>query len=102
MNIIDFIIGLTLVNTIPHFVFGVWRQRMLSGLGISPTRNLLYGLLNFSISIGLFVSTYGLGGFADHGMYVGGLFVVVAYFATGKLLRDRFASPAPAASLPNA
>ncbi len=93
MNVTDFIIGLTLVNTIPHFVFGVWKQRMVSGLGLSPTRNLLYGLLNFSISIGLFVHTYGLDGLAGHSMYAGGLFVVVAYFVVGKFLRDRFATP---------
>jgi len=92
MSITDFIMGLTLVNTIPHFIFGVWQQRMLSGLGLSPARNLLYGLLNFTVSVGLFLSEYGIQGLAEHGMYAGGLFVAVAYLLLGKLLHSRFAA----------
>lgn len=95
MSITDLIIGLTLVNTIPHFIFGVWKQRMLSGLGVSPTRDLLYGLLNFTVSVGLFLSQYGIEGLAEHGMYAGGLFVVVAYLLLGKLLHSRFTAQDP-------
>lgn len=90
MSITDFIIGLALVNTTPHFIFGVWQQRMLSGLGVSPTRNLLYGLLNFTVSVGLFLTEYGIQGLVEHGVYAGGLFVVVAYLLLGKLLYSRF------------
>ena len=86
MNWIDFIIGLTLINTIPHFVLGIWKGRVLSGLGFSNTGNILYGLLNFVVSISLFLYQYGLDGLLENGMYAGGLFVVLAYFAVGKLL----------------
>jgi hypothetical protein len=30
---IDFLIGLTLMNAMPHFVLGVWKGRMLSAFG---------------------------------------------------------------------
>ena len=85
MTIIDFIIGLTLVNTIPHFVLGIWGGRIFSGLGFGNRNNILYGLINFTVSISLFLYTYGFAGLAEHGIYAGGLFVVIAYFAVGKL-----------------
>ncbi len=90
MNIIDFIIGLTLVNTIPHFVLGIWKGRILGGFGIGNTANILYGLLNFFISISLFFYNYGLDGLKNNGIYAGGLFVIIMYFVFGKLLYNYF------------
>lgn len=90
MNLIDFIIGLTLVNTIPHFVIGIWKGRMLSGLGTSSRANIFYGLFNFSISVSLFLYQYGFEGFRTKGVYAGGFFVVFCYFIVGKLLYTHF------------
>jgi hypothetical protein len=87
---IDFIIGLTLINTIPHFVLGVWKGRMFSGLGFGNTANILYGVINFVISISLFVYKYGLGGILDNGIYLGALFVLISYFIVGKLCYNYF------------
>lgn len=83
--IIDFIIGLTLINTIPHFVLGVWKGRMFSGLGFGNTQNILYGIINFAISISLFLYKYGLAGILENGIYLGSLFVLISYFIVGKL-----------------
>lgn len=83
--IIDFLIGLTLINTIPHFVLGIWKGRMFSGLGFGNTANILYGILNFLISIGLFLYKYGASGLMENGIYLGALFVLVSYFIVGKL-----------------
>lgn len=85
MQIIDFIIGLTLINTIPHFVLGIWKGRMFSGLGFGNTANILYAILNFIISISLFLYKYRLGGLLENGIYLGALFVLVSYFIVGKL-----------------
>ncbi|OJJ21208.1 hypothetical protein BKI52_11620 [marine bacterium AO1-C] len=90
MNFIDFIIGLTLVNTIPHFVIGIWKGRMLSGLGFSSQANIWYGLLNFTVSISLFLYTYGFEGLQNNGMYTGAFFVVFMYFIVGKLCYNYF------------
>ncbi|MEM7368605.1 MAG: hypothetical protein AAF587_08365 [Bacteroidota bacterium] len=83
MQLIDFIIGLTLVNSLPHFVLGVWKGRMFSGLGFGDKNNIGYSLINFVISIGLFLFQYGFSALWENSMYLGGLFVVVAYYAVG-------------------
>lgn len=83
-QILDFIIGLTLVNTIPHFVLGIWKGRMFSGFGFGNRNNILYGLLNFTVAISLFLYQYGMEGLLKNFIFLGGLFVVIAYFAVGK------------------
>lgn len=90
MTIIDLFIGLTLVNSIPHFVLGVWKGRILGGLGFGNTANIIYGLLNFVISTGLFLYKYGLNGFLNNGIYLGGMLVVVFYLILGKILYKFF------------
>ena len=85
MNFTDFLIGLTLINTIPHFVLGIWKGRMLSAFGFGNTANIVYGLLNFIISISLFLFKYGVVGLLNNGIYLGALFVLISYFIVGKL-----------------
>lgn len=89
-SFIDFIIGLTLVNTIPHFVLGIWKGRMFSGLGFGNKQNILYGILNFIISIGLFIFKYGVDGLIQNSIYLGALFVIISYFLVGKLCYKYF------------
>jgi hypothetical protein len=89
-SFIDFIIGITLINTIPHFVLGIWKGRMFSGFGFGNKQNILYGLLNFFTSIGLFVYKYGFEGFGKNSIYLGALFVIFSYFAVGKLCYKYF------------
>jgi hypothetical protein len=90
MNLTDFIIGLTLINTIPHFVLGIWKGRMFSGLGFGNTANILYGIINFLVSFSLFIYKYGLEGLVENGIYLGGLFVLLSYFVIGKLCYTYF------------
>lgn len=84
MNIIDLIIGMTLMNAMPHFVLGVWKGRMLSAFGFGDTKNILYGLLNFTISVALFLYKYGMEQLLENGIYAGALILLVIYFLTGK------------------
>jgi hypothetical protein len=88
--VIDFIIGLTLINTIPHFVLGIWKGRMFSGLGFGNAQNIIYSIINFVISISLFVYKYGLAGILENGIYFGALFVLISYFIVGKLCYTYF------------
>ena len=90
MNLIDFFIGLTLINALPHYILGVWKQPMLSGFGMGNTKNIIWGLTNLAISIGLFLYQYGINGFKDNGIYVGGLLVVVTFVFTSKFWRNRY------------
>jgi hypothetical protein len=43
MNIIDLLIGLTLMNAMPHFILGTWKGKMLSGFGTGNKQNILWG-----------------------------------------------------------
>jgi hypothetical protein len=71
MDVIDFFIGLTLMNAMPHFVLGIWKARMFSAFGFGDTKNILYGLLNFIISVGLFLYKYGMERLLANGIYAG-------------------------------
>ena len=85
MNIIDFLIGATLMNAMPHYVLGVWKGRMLSAFGFGDIKNMLYGVLCFALSLGLYFYKYGLGHLFNDGMYAGAMFILVIYFLTGRL-----------------
>ncbi len=84
MNIFDFIIGLTLMNAMPHLVLGIWKGRMLCGFGFGDFKNILYGVLNLVISIGLFLYSYGVEKLFENGIYLGALAILVVYFITGQ------------------
>ena len=86
MNIIDFIIGFTLMNAMPHYVLGIWKRRMLSAFGFGNLQNMLYGILNFIISIGLYLYQYGLDHLLSNGIYLGAVTMLIIYFLTSKIL----------------
>ena len=90
MDIIDFFIGLTLMNAMPHFILGIYKGRMISVFGFGNLANIFYGLLHFAISIGLFLYKYGPEQLFEHGIYVGGLTLLVMYFLVGRLCYTYF------------
>ena len=81
---------MTLVNCLPHFVLGIWGGRMLSGLGFGNRGNIIYGIFNFIVSIGLYVYQYGLANIFQNGIYLGALFVIISYFIVGKTCYNYF------------
>ncbi len=93
MSILDLLAGFFLMNAMPHFVLGVWKGRMLSLFGMSPTANIVYGLLNFVVSLSLFSWVHGLSGLAEHGIYGGALAVLLLYFVTARFWQRLFAKP---------
>lgn len=90
MDIIDLVIGLTLMNAMPHFVLGTWKGRMLSAFGIGDRKNIVYGVLQFVASLGLFLAKYGLKGLTTNGIYLGALIILVIYLLTGRFWYARF------------
>ena len=90
MDFIDFLIGLTLVNILPHFVLGIWKGRIFSAFGFGNWQNIAYGILSFVISISLFLYKYGITGLLENNMYLGGMFVVVSYFLIGNFLYKKW------------
>lgn len=90
MTFIDFLIGFFLMNAMPHFVLGVWGGRMFSAFGFGNKQNIAYGLLNFCLSVGLFLFTYGLEGLQANGIYAGALFILLIYLLTGHFWQKLF------------
>lgn len=90
MNVVDFFIGLTLVNALPHYILGIWKQPMLSGFGLGNLKNIVWGLTNVGISVGLFLYKYGLQALLENGMYAGGLLVVVTFLFTAPFWRNKY------------
>ena len=79
MNFIDFLIGATLMNAMPHYV------RMFSAFGFGNRQNILYGLCNVTASVALFLYKYGPNGFAQNAIYSGALTLLVIYLLTGQV-----------------
>ena len=84
MNWIDFIIGATLMNAMPHLVLGIWKGRMFSAFGFGNKQNIAYGLLCLLISVGLFIYQYGANKIFENGIYSGALALLLIYFVTGQ------------------
>lgn len=79
MKIIDLLIGITLMNAMPHYVLGVWKAKMLSGFGVGHTKNVIWGLLNAIASISLFVYQYGMRGLVENQIYFGALIILITF-----------------------
>ena len=85
MDIIDILIGATLMNAMPHLVLGIWKGRMFSAFGFGDKQNIAYGLLCFAISFGLYIYKYGTDHLFDNGIYLGAVALLLIYFLTGQV-----------------
>ncbi len=90
MNFIDFLIGFFLMNAMPHYVLGIWNQKILGAFGFGDKSNIAYGLLCFGISISLFIYQYGLAGILENGIYAGAMTILIIYFFTSSFLKKVF------------
>jgi hypothetical protein len=101
VSIVDFLIGATLMNAMPHFVLGVWKGRMFSAYGFGDTKNILYGLTNYALSLGLFLLSYRPAQLLHHGIYAGAMALLLIYFLTGQFWHRLFqAKPATGNATP--
>jgi hypothetical protein len=89
-NLIDFFIGFTLMNAMPHLLMGLFRIRFLSLFGFSHNGNLAYGSLNVFVALMLFHIQYGLNILIDNGILIGALVIIVLYLITGRYLYKVF------------
>lgn len=90
MNITDYIIGVLLMNAIPHYIFGITKSHFLGLFGFSPTGNILYAILQFIAAVSLFSYQYGLDKILENGFLMGGITVLILFFIFGKFLVDKF------------
>jgi hypothetical protein len=89
-SLIEFLIGLTLLNGMAHIVIGCVKVRFFALFGFSNLSNIVYGLLNVTIALVLFHVKYGLSSIIDHGMVLGALFMIAIYTGLGRFLYERF------------
>lgn len=84
MNIIDFIIGALIVNSLAHTIFGITKTRYLGLFGYSPKGNIAYGVLQLAVVIILLIANYKYGEILQNGFVIGGLFVLLLFLLFGK------------------
>jgi hypothetical protein len=87
---IDFIIGATLMNAMPHLVLGIWKGRMFSLFGFGNTQNIAYGFLCLCISVILYLYQYGLEELFTNKLYLGALCILLIYVISGRFWQKRF------------
>lgn len=85
MTWIDFVIGATLMNAMPHLVLGIWKGRMFSAFGFGNKQNIAYGFLCLVFSLGLYIYQYGANKILDNGIYLGALTLLLIYFVSGHI-----------------
>ncbi len=90
MTIIDFLIGFTLMNAMPHFLFGVLKIRFFSAFGFSPQGNIAYGFLNVAIALALFHGEYGFQSLPNHAIVIGACAMLLIYLVSGRFFYNRF------------
>lgn len=84
MNIIDFAIGVLIVNSLAHFIFGITKTRYLGLFGYSPAGNIGYGVLQFVVAVVLLFARYSLESIMTNGFVLGGLFVLMLFLVFGR------------------
>ena len=57
---------------------------MVSAFGFGDKQNIVYGLLCFAISIGLYIYKYDADHILDNGIYVGAVALLLIYILTGQ------------------
>ena len=84
MNLIDFIIGALIVNSLAHTIFGLTKTRYLGLFGYSPSGNIAYGVLQLVIVIVLLLLNYNYEEILQNGFVLGGLFVLLLFMLFGR------------------
>ena len=86
MTLIDFVIGVLLINAIPHLIFGLTKTHFLGMFGYSPKGNIIYAILQFVGCVMLIVFNYGYSELMKNGYLIGGITVFILYLVFGKFL----------------
>jgi hypothetical protein len=90
ISLLDFLIGFTLMNAMPHFLFGLLRVRFFSVFGFSSRENIAYGFLNVAIALVLFSIDYGISALMHQGIVIGALAMLLIYLVSGRFFYRLF------------
>ncbi len=92
-HISDFFIGWFLMNAMPHLLVAQTEVRFLSLFGYSIKANYGYAVFNLFVALILFQIQYGLNNLFNHGLFLGALFILVAYIFSGRYFYKLFKAP---------
>jgi hypothetical protein len=86
MNILDFLIGVLLMNSLPHFVLGITKTRFLGMFGYKPNANILYAIVQLVLALVLFHVNHGIETILDNGIVLGAACTGVLFLVFGKAI----------------
>lgn len=89
-TLLDFLTGFFLMNAMPHLLFGLYKIRMLSLFGFSPSANLAYFGFNIVVALLLFHLQHGIQMLFSNGIVIGAGTMLLIYLVTGKFFYNHF------------
>jgi hypothetical protein len=84
--ILDFLIGVLLVNSLPHFVLGITKTRFLGMFGYKPTANIWYAIVQFVLALVLFHIQHGIESILTNGIFLGAACTCLLFLVFGKTI----------------
>ncbi|WP_343632557.1 hypothetical protein [Fluviicola sp.] len=84
--LLDFIIGVLLMNSLPHFVLGITKTRFLGMFGFEPAANIWYAVVQFVLAMILFHINHGIETILKNGIVLGAACTCVLFLIFGKAI----------------
>ena len=82
--ILDFFIGVLLINSLPHFVLGITKTRFLGMFGYKPIANIWYAVVQFLLALVLFHIQHGITSILENGIFLGAACTCLLFLIFGK------------------
>jgi hypothetical protein len=82
--ILDFFIGVLIVNALPHFVLGITKTRFLGLFGYKPIANIWYAIVQFILALVLFHIQHGIEAILESGIFLGAVCTCLLFLIFGK------------------
>jgi len=84
--ILDFLIGVLIMNALPHFVLGITKTRFLGMFGYNPTANIWYATVQFVLALVLFHIQHGIETILKNGIFLGAACTCLLFLIFGKAI----------------
>jgi len=84
--LLDFLIGVLLMNSLPHFVLGITKTRFLGMFGYKPIANIWYSVVQFILAMVLFHVQHGIETILTNGIFLGAACTCLLFLIFGKTI----------------
>lgn len=86
----DFLIGVFLMNAMPHMLFAMMNIRFLTLFGFSGLANLLHALISVGLALYFYHVQYHISTLIQDGVMVGALSMLLIFLLTSRFLLGFF------------